>query len=304
MREPEISDAEADEVFAGRRPDGRDDLASVADAMAWLRTRSQTADPPQIGPDLRERLTVPLAGGAWRTRPGARASVLSLAAAATVLLGVMVSGSQGMLPAPVQTVVADAGDAVGVTFPRPPADPDVVSGPGGAEWSTPDPDGAGRGTGDGESAADGEGPDGTSGDDLTTDGGSGLDGEESAARWCETWSRDWSREDWRPGDREGGDPRRDERERGDWDGDESDREDWRATDWERDDWSDDDRAGSGWRTDRSSGLPSAGSDRGVDPEQQGRDTNWAGRSRGGDGPDRDEDSWPREWCERPGAAGH
>ncbi|MFP3902499.1 MAG: hypothetical protein ACLFXM_16710 [Acidimicrobiia bacterium] len=309
MREPEIpqiSDAEADEVLAGRRPEGRDDLGRVADAMAWLRIQSQTADPPQIRPELRERLTVPLAGGVWRTRRAARASVLSLAAAATIVLGLLVSGSQGMLPTPVQTIVADAGDAVGLAFPRPPADPDVLSGPGGAEWSTPDPD-AGRGTGDGESAAD-EGASGdTSGDELTAAEDPGL-GEGAAGRVCEKWSRDWSRDD------RSGDWDRSDWDRSDWRDDESDRDgdrgDWPDTDRDRDDWepdegSSDGRAGSAWRTGRSSDGPSAAFDRGVDPEQLGRDANWAGRSRGGDGVSGpDGDSWPRLWCEQAGAAGH
>jgi hypothetical protein len=130
MSEPQMSDAETDDVLAGLRPEGRDDLAPLADVVVWLRIESQTAAPPRMGPELGDRLARSGAGSRSSGPGRLRTAALGLAAAATIAVGLVVSGSRGVLPGPVQTVVADVGDAVGAAFPRPQRDPDAVRGPG------------------------------------------------------------------------------------------------------------------------------------------------------------------------------
>lgn len=265
-----MTDAEADEVLAGRRPDGRADLASLADAVAWLRIESQAADPPPMSPQLQDRLAMPRAGGWWPDRRrGVRAAALSLAAAATVAVGLVASGSHGVLPRPVQTVVADVGDAVGADFLRPARDPDVVGGP----VRSPRPDDPTGGDGSDE-AGDGGGDIVGQADAGDVDAGARYDDVTSIDPWCEWWLQEHrdgagsggpvpERAD--PADLPGAGPPPDGRLPGKG-----------PADTER---------------------PEIGRSDGESPDPSGRDTNWAGRARGGGAGE------AAEWCERPERAG-
>jgi hypothetical protein len=133
MTDLRLSAREAEDVLAGRQPDGRADLAPVAEVAAVLHASREVEPPPPISDSLRAQIDggVPRQATAVRRRrhrprhmqavpspPTVLASyrrpVASVAAAAAVLIGLVVATSGGHLPDNVHSAVADMGSAIGL----------------------------------------------------------------------------------------------------------------------------------------------------------------------------------------------
>jgi hypothetical protein len=139
MTDLRLSARELEDVLAGRQPDGRADLAPLAEVAAVLHASREVEPPPPISDSLRAQIDggprPATAASAVRrrrhrprhmqvvTRSGSRAAtyrrpVVSLAAAAVLLVGLVLATSQGHLPGDVHSAVADMGSAIGLDLFR------------------------------------------------------------------------------------------------------------------------------------------------------------------------------------------
>jgi hypothetical protein len=139
MTDLRLSARELEDVLAGRQPDGRADLAPLAEVAAVLHASREVEPPPPISDSLRAQLD----GGVTRPattvgvrrrrhRPrhmqavapsGSRAAtyrrpLVSVAAAAVLLVGLVLATSRGHLPGDVHSAVADMGSAIGLDLFR------------------------------------------------------------------------------------------------------------------------------------------------------------------------------------------
>jgi hypothetical protein len=140
MTDLRLSAHELEDVLAGRQPGGRADLAPLAEVAAVLHASREVEPPPPISDSLRAQID----GGVTRqaattsaVRPrrhrprhmqaappsdGRAASyrrpVVSLAAAAVLLVGLVLATSREHLPGDVHSAVADMGDAIGLDMFR------------------------------------------------------------------------------------------------------------------------------------------------------------------------------------------
>ncbi|HEY8527031.1 MAG TPA: hypothetical protein VIL48_18815 [Acidimicrobiales bacterium] len=130
-----MSARETEEVLAGRQPEGRADLAALAEVAAVLHASSEVEPPPPMSDALRAQIErgvprpqVPSSRRRLRHKPrhmraatparsglaAYRRPVASVAAAAAVLIGLVVATSGGHLPREVHSAVADVGSAIGL----------------------------------------------------------------------------------------------------------------------------------------------------------------------------------------------
>ena len=114
-----LTDHELDELLAGRTPEGRGELAPLADVAIAVRERTAGEPAPVMAYSLRQAVA---RGSMPLPRPR---RLMPVAVAAFALAGVSLAGAANALPAPVQNMVAEAGDLVGVDIPHS-TDDDVV----------------------------------------------------------------------------------------------------------------------------------------------------------------------------------
>lgn len=127
-----LSDQAVESLLSGRAPDDRPDLAGLADAITRFRS-VMIADAPQGSADRLAEIAAatasdagaPVVGAASARRPlGVRRFVLH-GVALKVLIGSMLAltlgggAVAGVLPDPIQRVIADAADVIGIDLPRP-----------------------------------------------------------------------------------------------------------------------------------------------------------------------------------------
>jgi hypothetical protein len=140
MTDLRLSARELEDVLAGRQPDGRADLAPLAEVTAMLHASREVEPAPPISDSLRAQIDggVPRQASASsavrrrRHRPrhmqaapasGSRATtyrrpLVSLAAAAVLLVGLVLVTSRGHLPGDVHSAVSDMGSAIGLDLFR------------------------------------------------------------------------------------------------------------------------------------------------------------------------------------------
>jgi hypothetical protein len=140
MTDLRLSARELEDVLAGRQPDGRADLAPLAEVTAMLHASREVEPAPPISDSLRAQIDGGVtrqaaANSAVRRRrhrprhmqaatpsdsPAAtyRRPLVSLAAAAVLLVGLVLVTSRGHLPGDVHSAVADMGSAIGLDLFR------------------------------------------------------------------------------------------------------------------------------------------------------------------------------------------
>jgi hypothetical protein len=140
MTDLRLSARELEDVLAGRQPDGRVDLAPLAEVAAVLHASREVEPPPPISDGLRAQIdggvtrqaAAPSAVRRRRHRPrhmqaatpsksraaSYRRPAVSLAAAAVLLVGLVMATSRGDLPGDVHSAVADMGSAIGLDMFR------------------------------------------------------------------------------------------------------------------------------------------------------------------------------------------
>jgi hypothetical protein len=143
MTDLRLSAREAEDVLAGRQPDGRADLAALAEVAAVLHASREVEPPPPISDSLRAQIdggvpnqaetsAVSTVRRRRRHRPrhmqavepstsslaAYRRPVVSVAAAAVLLVGLVLATSRGNLPGDVHSAVSDMGSAIGLDLFR------------------------------------------------------------------------------------------------------------------------------------------------------------------------------------------
>lgn len=145
---PEIDEAAAEGLRQGRAPDQRPDLNALAALCAELRAMHAAEPVPPMSAELAELvgsgrladrsgaadksgaaagtgITEPVADPPVnRSRPSPSWRLKALVGAALAGVGLLGGlGAAGALPAPMQRLVAETADVVGLDFPRPPVSP-------------------------------------------------------------------------------------------------------------------------------------------------------------------------------------
>lgn len=138
MTDLRLSAREVEDVLAGRQPDGRADLAALAEVAAVLHASREVEPAPPMSEALRAQIDRgvlrPAAAPTRRRRHRPRhlqavaprrtglatyrRPVVSVAAAAAVLIGLVLATNGGHLPRDVHSAVADVSSAIGLDLFR------------------------------------------------------------------------------------------------------------------------------------------------------------------------------------------
>jgi hypothetical protein len=113
-----LSDHDVDQLIAGRTPEGMHDLAPVAQVSLALRERTAFEIAPVMGPSLRQALADAPAL-TTRNTGRIRRRLSGMAAAGVGVFALGAATAANALPAPVQAIVSEAGELLGVEVPHP-----------------------------------------------------------------------------------------------------------------------------------------------------------------------------------------
>jgi len=156
-----LDEHDVEVLLAGHTPEGMHDLAPIADVTSTLRARAATEVAPAMGTALRRALAEAPAATPGHQPGRTRRPLAALTAAAVGLVAFGVASAANALPAPLQRMVAEAGDLVGVAVPRPDDDDQVVD--------TEGPDDRPGGTSSGDAEGNDERPGGDGVEDTGGD---------------------------------------------------------------------------------------------------------------------------------------